>query len=139
MYNNDQPPNYYNYYNENQLNNINSNVSLPASTTINNGITPINAFNSNNVMNNGTNNMNGTPAYGQIVAQTQMQNQTEHKNVLLNQLYPVKFVIVHALITGAISVATIGLQVYMIINELFNNFYSGKKKTIYLYIFIFCF
>ena len=73
MYNNDQPPNYYNYYNENQLNNFNSNVSLPASTTINNGITPINAFNSNNVMNNGTNNMNGTPAYGQIVAQTQIR------------------------------------------------------------------
>jgi hypothetical protein len=53
MYNNQQPPNYYNYYNENQLNNFKSNVSLPASTTIINGITLTSALNTKNVMNKG--------------------------------------------------------------------------------------
>ena len=126
MYNN-QPPNYEDYNNRNQLNNLNNGVALPASNTVNNGMmTPINAFNTNNAMS--VINMNGTNsalAYGQIMAQTQQQNQNEYKDILLNQQYPVKFVVVHAIITGAISAAMIGLQIFMIINKLRDNYYTG--------------
>ena len=117
MFNVDPPPNYVPYDQ-----NGNSNFGQSNYSQTNFSSNPTDGFTNNT--SNLTNGMptvdtNGLNAYEQMIAQQQLlsKQQQEYRQKMLEQNYPIKFVIGHAIFVGAICITLIALQIIMIINK----------------------
>ena len=121
---NDTPPSYMSYNQANRNESSNKGQSNFVQTNFSSA--PRQDF-PNHYKNNTSNLTNGIPTvytnglnlYEQMVVQRQiiLRQQQEYRQKMLEQNYPVKFVIGHAIFVVAICITLIALQIVMIINE----------------------
>lgn len=118
MYNNniyDQPPpSYADYNNNNQIIN-NSTLHQNGQTSFGNALYVVNPPN----------------MYTNMVAQRQyfLQHRRLHQQKMLEQNYPVKYVIVHSALIGILSIVIIALQIVMIVKQVGYYWYGSGLWT----------
>ena len=79
----------------------------------------------------------GINVYEQAMARQQIiwQQRREFQQALLEQNYPVNYIIGHSVLIGMVSVALIAIQIVMIVNQ-YTNYYLGSGIWVSAYLLI---